>query len=207
MVKGWYDGGVKRVADVATSLIAITLGSVPVALSSLAICMESPGAPIFRQERIGKNGVPFGMWKLRTMYADAEQNVDSYLTAEQQEQWERERKVEDDPRVTKVGRFLRESSLDELPQFLNVLVGEMSVVGPRPVTAEELTWFGDDVDEVLSVRPGITGYWQTFARNDATWESGERQEMELRYVRTMSLSMDARICLRTVGAILGMTGR
>lgn len=207
MVKGWYDGGVKRVADVATSLIAITLGSVPVALSSLAICMESPGAPIFRQERIGKDGVPFGMWKLRTMYADAEQNVDSYLTAEQQEQWERERKVEDDPRVTKVGRFLRESSLDELPQFLNVLVGEMSVVGPRPVTAEELTWFGDDVDEVLSVRPGITGYWQTFARNDATWESGERQEMELRYVRTMSLSMDARICLRTVGAILGMTGR
>lgn len=207
MVKGWYDGGVKRVADVATSLIAITLGSVPVALSSLAICMESPGAPIFRQERIGKDGVPFGMWKLRTMYADAEQNVDSYLTAEQQEQWERERKVEDDPRVTKVGRFLRESSLDELPQFLNVLVGEMSVVGPRPVTAEELTWFGDNVDEVLSVRPGITGYWQTFARNDATWESGERQEMELRYVRTMSLSMDARICLRTVGAILGMTGR
>ena len=207
MVKGWYDGGVKRVADVATSLIAITLGSVPVALSSLAICMESPGAPIFRQERIGKDGVHFGMWKLRTMYADAEQNVDSYLTAEQQEQWERERKVEDDPRVTKVGRFLRESSLDELPQFLNVLVGEMSVVGPRPVTAEELTWFGDNVDEVLSVRPGITGYWQTFARNDATWESGERQEMELRYVRTMSLSMDARICLRTVGAILGMTGR
>ena len=207
MVKGWYDGGVKRVADVATSLIAITLGSIPVAVSSLAICLESPGAPIFRQERIGKDGVPFGMWKLRTMYADAEQNVDSYLSAEQQEQWERERKVEDDPRVTKVGRFLRESSLDELPQFLNVLVGEMSVVGPRPVTAEELTWFGDDVDEVLSVRPGITGYWQTFARNDATWESGERQEMELRYVRTMSLSMDARICLRTVGAILGMTGR
>ena len=207
MVKGWYDGGVKRVADVATSLIAITLGSIPVAVSSLAICLESPGAPIFRQERIGKDGVPFGMWKLRTMYADAEQNVDSYLSAEQQEQWERERKVEDDPRVTKVGRFLRESSLDELPQFLNVFVGEMSVVGPRPVTAEELTWFGDDVDEVLSVRPGITGYWQTFARNDATWESGERQEMELRYVRTMSLSMDARICLRTVGAILGMTGR
>ena len=207
MDKGWYDGGVKRMADVVASLVAIVAGSVPVALSSLAICVESPGAPVFRQERIGRDGVPFGMWKLRTMYADAEQNVDRYLTREQQDQWARERKVDDDPRVTKVGRFLRESSLDELPQFLNVLVGEMSVVGPRPVTAEELVWFGDDVDEVLSVRPGITGYWQTSARNDATWESGERQAMELRYVRTMSLGMDVRICLRTVDAVFRMTGR
>lgn len=207
MVRGWYDGGAKRMADVAFSLVAIAIGSVPAAISSLAICVESPGAPIFRQERIGKGGEPFGMWKLRTMYADAEENVERYLTQEQQEQWERERKVDDDPRVTRVGNLLRKISIDELPQFLNVLAGEMSVVGPRPVTRDELEWFGSDVDEVLSIRPGITGWWQAFARNDATWESGERQRMELFYVRNMSLPLDVRIFLQTFVAVFKLTGR
>ncbi len=204
---GWYFGGIKRVADVGTSLVAIAIGAIPIAISSLAICVESPGAPIFKQERIGKNGVPFGMWKLRTMYADAETNVEHYLTEEQQEQWERERKVDDDPRVTKVGNALRKISVDELPQFINVLMGEMSVVGPRPVTADELEWFGEDTDEVLSVRPGVTGWWQAYARNDATWESGERQSMELYYVRNMSLLLDLRIFFHTFVAVFKLTGR
>ncbi|MBR3160303.1 MAG: sugar transferase [Atopobiaceae bacterium] len=205
--RGWYLNGVKRAADIGTSLVAIAAGAIPIAISSLAICVESHGAPIFRQERVGKDGVPFGMWKLRTMYADAEANVESYLTEEQQEQWERERKVDDDPRVTKVGNVLRKISVDELPQFINVLVGDMSVVGPRPVTADELEWFGDDAAEVLSVRPGVTGWWQAYARNDATWESGERQNMELYYVRNMSLLLDLRIFFHTFVAVFKLTGR
>ncbi len=206
-VSEWYLGGVKRGLDVGISLVAVAVGAVPVAVSSLAIFVESPGAPVFRQERIGKNGVPFGMWKLRTMYADAEKNVDRYLTPEQQEQWARERKVDDDPRITKVGNFLRKISIDEIPQFLNVLTGDMSVVGPRPVTSDELMWYGDDVDEVLSVRPGVTGWWQAFARNGATWDSGERQSMELYYVRHMGLALDLRIFFHTFVAVFKLTGR
>lgn len=204
---GWYLGGAKRFVDVGVSLVAVAAGVLPVAVSSLAICVESPGKPVFKQERIGKDGVPFGMWKLRTMYADAETNVDRYLTKEQQEQWARERKVDDDPRVTKVGNVLRRLSVDELPQFLNVLAGDMSVVGPRPVTEDELVWYGDDVDEILSVRPGVTGWWQAFARNDATWDSGERQSMELYYVRNMGLALDLRIFFHTFVAVFKLTGR
>ncbi len=203
----FYAQKVKRVLDVGASLAAIAVGAVPIAVTSLAICLESPGTPLFRQERIGRNGVPFGMWKLRTMYTDAEQNVERYLSPAQREQWKRERKVDHDPRVTKVGHVLRKASLDELPQFLNVLVGDMSVVGPRPVSATELKWFGDDADEVLSVRPGITGWWQAYARNGATWESGERQRMELYYVRNMGLDLDARIFLHTFVAVFRLTGR
>ncbi|MBR3316774.1 MAG: sugar transferase [Atopobiaceae bacterium] len=204
---GAYVRGLKRAFDVGASLAAIVVSAVPLAVSSLAICVESPGAPLFRQERVGMGGVPFGMWKLRTMYVDAEQNVGHYLTPEQREQWERERKVIHDPRVTKVGRVLRKISLDEFPQFFNVLVGDMSVVGPRPVTAEELEWFGEDADEVLSVRPGVTGWWQAYARNGATWESGERQAMELYYVRNMGFALDMRIFLHTFVAVFRLTGR
>lgn len=202
-----YARGIKRVFDVGAALAAIAVSAVPLAVTSLAICAESPGAPLFRQERIGKGGVPFGMWKLRTMYVDAEKNVEHYLTPEQQEQWERERKVNHDPRVTKVGRVLRKVSLDEFPQFFNVLVGDMSVVGPRPVTADELAWFGDDAEEVLSVRPGVTGWWQAYARNGATWESGERQSMELYYVRNMGFALDMRIFMHTFVAVFRLTGR
>lgn len=206
-VNGVYARGVKRMLDIGASLAAIAVGTVPIAVTSLAICLESPGAPLFRQERIGRYGVPFGMWKLRTMYTDAEQNVERYLTPAQREQWRRERKVDHDPRVTKVGRVLRKASLDELPQFLNVLVGDMSVVGPRPVSATELKWFGDDAEEVLSVRPGVTGWWQAYARNGATWESGERQRMELYYVRNMGIDLDLRIFMHTFVAVFRLTGR
>lgn len=198
---------VKRVLDIFASLFIIVVTAIPVLIVCIAISIESHGLPMFRQERVGKNGKPFGMLKLRTMYADAEYNMERYLTPEQMEEWTTEHKVMDDPRVTKIGLFLRKTSLDELPQFINVLLGQMSVVGPRPVTRVELEWYGDDVDEILSVRQGVTGYWQAFARNDATWESGERQEMELYYVRNFSASLDARIFFGTFGAIVGRTGR
>ena len=156
----------------------VVVGLAPIALLLLIIRLESPGSPIYRQERIGYRGQPLRIFKLRTMVADSD-DVEKHLSPEQLAQWRSERKVEDDPRVTRVGRFLRRTSLDELPQFLNVLAGSMSIVGPRPVVADELPAYGTDVDAFLSMKPGITGWWQVQARNDATYGDGSRQELEL----------------------------
>lgn len=197
----------KRALDLGASLFVTAVGAIPVAVTCLFIRFESPGAPLLRLDRVGRGGAHFGMFKLRTMYEDAEDRIEGYLSPEQLTEWEAEHKVDDDPRVTRMGRFLRKTSLDELPQFLNVITGDMSIVGPRPVTEEELERYGDDVDTVLSVRPGVTGYWQAFARNDATWESGERQKMELHYVLNISPAFDARIFFKTFGAIFGLTGK
>lgn len=169
---------VKRAFDIAFSLCVVVVGLVPITLLLLIIRLESPGSPIYRQERVGYRGQPLRIFKLRTMVADSD-DVEKHLSPEQLTQWERERKVDDDPRVTRVGRFLRKTSLDELPQFLNVLAGQMSVIGPRPVVEEELAAYGDDAGELLSAKPGITGWWQVQARNDATYGDGSRQELEL----------------------------
>ena len=169
---------VKRAFDIAFSLCVVVVGLAPIALLLLIIRLESPGSPIYRQERIGYRGQPLRIFKLRTMVADSD-DVEKHLSPEQLAQWRSERKVEDDPRVTRVGRFLRRTSLDELPQFLNVLAGQMSVVGPRPIVEEELAAYGDAAGELLSVKPGITGWWQVQARNDATYGDGSRQELEL----------------------------
>ena len=197
---------VKRAFDIVFSACATIVGLIPVALLCLVIRLESPGSPIYLQERVGYRGKPLRILKLRTMVADSD-DVEKHLSPEQLTQWERERKVDDDPRVTKVGRFLRKTSLDELPQFLNVLAGQMSVVGPRPIVEEELAAYGDAADELLSAKPGITGWWQVQARNDATYGDGSRQELELYYVRNASIAMDMRVFFGTFGAMLGRTGR
>lgn len=193
----------KRAFDVCFSAAALAAMLVPGTVISAAICLESPGGPIFRQRRIGKDGREIRILKFRSMYADAHENPDKYLDEAQMSQWSREQKVDGDPRVTKVGKFIRATSLDEVPQFVNVLVGDMSVVGPRPVTYEETLEFGEDRVEVLSVRPGITGWWQVTDRNDATWANGRRQELELWYVRNASLGLDAKIVLMTFQAMFG----
>ena len=192
---------VKRTFDLVFSAGMCLLLAVPVAAACAAICLESPGSPIFRQRRVGQNGRPLYIYKLRTMYADAHEHPERYLDAVQMEQWRREQKVDNDPRVTRVGRVLRRTSLDELPQFLNVLKGELSVIGPRPVTEGETYEYGDARDLVLSVKPGITGWWQVMARNDATWQSGQRQALEVFYCRHASLAMDLRVFIRTFKAM------
>lgn len=198
---------VKRFFDIVFSGVVTAVLVVPVAALGIAISLESPGGPMFRQTRVGKDGKQIRIFKLRSMYADAHEHPERYLSEEQLVQWRREQKVDNDPRVTRIGRLLRKTSLDELPQFLNVLIGDMSVVGPRPVTEEETREFGAYRDLALSVRPGITGLWQVTARNDATWESGERQRLELEYVRNRSIGMDLRIVLATFGAVLKKTGK
>ena len=192
---------VKRAFDLAFSAAVVAVGLVPGLLLCAAIRLDSPGSPIFRQERVGLGGRRIGIYKFRTMVADAHEHPERYMTPEQLETWRREQKLDHDPRVTRIGRVLRRTSLDELPQFLNVLRGDLSVIGPRPVTEAETWEYGEARDLVLSVRPGITGWWQVTARNGATWETGERQMLELFYVRHASLALDLRIFVRTFKAM------
>ena len=191
----------KRAFDIVFSACVCVIVAIPVAIASAAIAIESPGKPFFRQERIGQYGKPIHIFKLRSMVADAHTNPQKYMTPEQYAVWKREQKLDEDPRVTKVGRVLRRISLDELPQFLNVLTGDISVIGPRPVTLEETYEFGNARDEALSCKPGITGWWAVTDRNNSTWESGERQGRELFYVRHQSFGLDARIFVKTFKAM------
>ncbi len=192
---------VKRVFDIVFSAGVCVVLAVPVAAACIAIEIDSPGKPFFRQERIGQGGKKIYIFKLRTMVADAHQHPEKYMTAEQLAVWRREQKLDGDPRVTRVGRLLRRTSLDELPQFLNVLIGDLSVIGPRPVTLEETYEYGNARDEVLACKPGITGWWAVTDRNNSTWESGERQSRELFYVRHQSFGLDARVFVRTFKAM------
>lgn len=198
---------VKRAFDVAFSAAVVAAGLVPGAFLCAAIALDSPGAPFFRQERVGKGGNHIRIWKFRTMVPDAHEHPERYMTREQLETWEREQKLDDDPRVTRIGRFLRKYSIDEFPQFLNVLAGDLSVIGPRPITDEELLEFGDGQGEFLSCKPGITGWWQVTDRNDATWANGDRQMLELFYVRHASIALDLRIFVRTFKTMAGGTGK
>lgn len=194
----------KRAFDFAFSAVIVILGFIPMALICLGICLESDGSPVYTQERMGKNGKSIRVLKLRSMYVDAD-NVQKYLTPEQLAQWKSERKVDNDPRITKIGRVIRATSIDEIPQFLNVLCGQLSVIGPRPITRDELEqhFTPGQRRELLSVRPGITGLWQAGERNGATFETGRRQQIELSYVRDASLALDCRIFWSTFGAMFG----
>lgn len=191
----------KRAFDILFSAGVCMIAAIPILVASAAIVAESPGSPIFRQERIGQGGKPIRIFKLRSMVADAHSNPQKYMTTEQFAVWESEQKLENDPRITKVGRILRRTSLDELPQFLNVLKGDLSVVGPRPVTLNETYEFGNARDEVLACKPGITGWWGVTDRNDAVWEDGTRQGREIFYVRHQNFALDARIFVKTFKAM------
>lgn len=184
--------------------------AIPMAGVCAAICAESPGCPVYTQERVGRKGRVIRVLKLRGMVSDAG-DVQKYLSPEQLHQWEVERKVDNDPRITKVGQFIRRCSIDEIPQFLNVLKGDLSVIGPRPITRDELEqhFSDEEKEELLSVTPGITGLGQATDRNAATSESGLRQKIELRYVRNRCFRMDWKCFTGTFGAMFGKkrTGR
>lgn len=197
---------IKRAFDIAFSLVIIVFCVVllPLTLTMLvATSISTKGSPIYLQTRVGRYGRLFRILKLRTMVSDSD-NVEKYLSSEQLVQWRKERKVDDDPRITRFGRFLRKTSLDEIPQFLNVLLGQMSVVGPRAISKDELGWYSTrEQAELLAVPQGITGWWQAGARNEATFENGERQRIELEYCRNAGLAMDAKVFFGTFGAMFG----
>jgi lipopolysaccharide/colanic/teichoic acid biosynthesis glycosyltransferase len=191
----------KRAFDISASLIGLILVAPLLGALSVLICLESPGAPLFRHQRVGLQGRRFGCLKLRTMRRDAEKHLraDSALYDEYRRH---DFKIPNDrdPRTTRVGRWLRRASLDELPQLWNVLVGEMSLVGPRPVVDEELEVYGGSRPTLLSMRPGITGAWAVGGRNCVGYP--ERCDLELRYVRDWGPWMDAKILMATIGAVI-----
>lgn len=193
----------KRAFDVSFSTVALILLALPMALITVMIKLESPGPAIFVHNRFGKNGRPLPLLKFRSMHMNAEEMIDTF-TAEQKKEWEQNFKLENDPRITKIGGFLRRTSLDELPQFINILKGELSLVGPRPIVDEELERYGSEKEKFLSVTPGLTGYWQAYARSSCTYE--QRMEMELYYVDHASFWWDIRILLATVVAVLSGRG-
>ena len=200
---------IKRAFDIAFSVCVLVVGFIPCVLLSVAVVVDTQGSPLYSQERIGRNGKRIRIYKFRSMVVDSD-DVEKYFTPEQLAAWNRERKVEDDPRTTKLGKVLRRTSLDEIPQFVNVLFGHLSVIGPRAITEHELRSHFSDEEKIrlLSVSPGITGLWQCGPRNSATFESGDRQKIELEYVDKASLCLDARIFFRTFKVMfLDRTGR
>lgn len=202
----FYRRGIKRLIDIVVSLGVIVVAFIPGLILALIIAFQSKGSPFYSQMRLGQGGRHFRLWKFRSMVIDAN-NVEKYFTPDQLEEWRTERKVKNDPRVTSIGHFLRKTSLDEFPQFLNVLKGEMSIVGPRPIVDDEIGNYGLDAKEFLSCRPGLTGWWQVEARNEADYASGRRQALELYYVRHASFELDWKIFTRTFGAVFHGTGK
>lgn len=192
----------KRGGDIVFSLLVLSLGAPLFLLLAVLVKLSSRGSVFYCQRRIGRGYKGFGCLKFRTMRRDADRVLASMLASDPKlrAEFERDHKLKRDPRITPVGKFLRRSSLDELPQFINVLRGEMSVVGPRPIVWDELRRYGRHMDEVLSVRPGLTGLWQVSGRNNLTYRT--RVRLDLTYVRNRSFWLDLGIVLRTIGVVL-----
>ncbi|KAB0267737.1 sugar transferase [Microvirga brassicacearum] len=195
----------KRVVDVIGASFLLILG-IPVFLAVAALVAIDGGPVFFRHRRVGKKGRTFGCIKFRTMILGAEECLGEYLSyhPEAQMEWAKEQKLSFDPRVTAIGRFLRLSSLDELPQLINVIKGDMSLVGPRPVTQGELAHYGFATSIYKSVRPGITGLWQVSGRNDVGYDT--RVRLDEQYVKNWNLAADLQILLRTPAVVISRRG-
>jgi lipopolysaccharide/colanic/teichoic acid biosynthesis glycosyltransferase len=204
----WLDaqpkGGrfLKRAGDVFFALTVLVIGSPLLVLIALVVKFTSKGSIFYSQRRIGRGYKGFGCLKFRTMRKGADQILRDILERDPllREEYQRDFKLKNDPRITPIGRFLRRTSLDELPQLLNILKGQMSVVGPRPIVWDELERYGRQMDVVLSVRPGLTGLWQVSGRNNLPYET--RVKLDLYYVRHRTFWLDLRIILRTIGVVL-----
>jgi exopolysaccharide biosynthesis polyprenyl glycosylphosphotransferase len=193
---------VKRGMDVSISLIAIVLLSPVLLATALLVRVTSAGPVLFRQDRVGLHGKAFRVLKFRSMTVDAEAGVAELM--EQNGGYAPFYKIKHDPRVTRVGKFIRRASIDELPQFFNVLRGDMSLVGPRPQVTAEVEQYAFEHNRRLMVKPGITGLWQVSGRSDLAWRDAVR--LDMKYVDTWSLAGDVRILLKTVRVVLTWRG-
>lgn len=196
----------KWLMDKTLALLTFVLVSPLFAIIPILIKLTSRGPVFYRQERLGRNGVPFRVWKFRTMHADADERLSRLLREDAQsaKEWDEGHKLADDPRVTALGRFLRKSSIDEFPQLFNVLSGDMALVGPRPIVADEVAHYGEAYPTFSSVRPGITGLWQVSGRSEIDYV--DRVALDVQYVLNWSPWLDIWILLRTAGAVLLMRG-
>lgn len=194
---------IKRSIDITLSIIS-TIILLPVFLIiAIIIKLDSKGPVFFVHKRVGKNGKEIGIYKFRTMVENAEDLIANF-TPEQAKEFKENYKLQNDPRVTRVGKFLRKTSLDELPQIINILKGDLALIGPRPVVSRELEKYEDNKDKFLSVKPGLTGYWAANGRSDTTY--AQRVQMELYYIDNMSLKMDLKIFFKTIIAVLKKEG-
>ena len=192
----------KNLLDFLFSIFFL-IASLPLFLViSLLIKLSSRGPIFFLQERVGKNNIPFKCIKFRTMHPEAKDILENLLMKDEKLkiEFEQTHKIKNDPRITTIGKLLRKTSLDELPQFINVLRNEMSIVGPRPIVKAEKTKYGKNLINLLSIKPGITGLWQVSGRNNLTYK--KRVMLDINYIKNYNLLMDIRILIRTFGVIL-----
>ena len=196
----------KRSIDYAAGLAVFVLSAPFLFFISRLIKNDSPGPALLKQERIGKNGKPFLCYKFRTMHNDAEERLKKILAEDPaaKEEWEKYWKLKNDPRITKVGRWLRSTSLDELPQLINILKGEMSLIGPRPYLPREKEFLADEGQTILKLPPGITGLWQVSGRSNTSYDF--RLAMDSWYVKNWDLWLDVMIIFKTAGVVLNREG-
>ena len=194
----------KRVFDIVCSLLGLIILFVPLAIIAIVIWIDSPGAsPIYRQDRVGKNGKTFKFYKFRSMVPNADKMLESLLS--QNEMEGPAFKMKHDPRITRVGHFIRRTSIDELPQLWNVLKGDMSLVGPRPPLPREVAMYTEHQYQRLSVVPGLTCYWQIQPKRN-TLSFDEWLSLDLKYISERNFWVDLKILFKTIGAVLGLEG-
>lgn len=194
----WYRIA-KRALDLCIALCAMIVLCPVMLLVALAVKLDSPGPVFYTHNRVGQNGKLLKLYKFRSMYINAKEMMENF-TPEQKAEFAENFKLRHDPRITRVGKLIRRTSLDELPQLLNILKGELSVVGPRPVVEKELEKYGEFDSLFLSVTPGLTGYWAAYSRSDCSYE--ERIAMELHYVRNANFWWDIKIILATFRSVI-----
>lgn len=197
----------KRTIDIVGSIIGIILLiPITIIIYLYSLIKKEKGPIFYTQQRIGKNGKTFKMYKYRSMIINADEVLEKYLqeNEEARKEYKINKKLKDDPRVTKVGKFIRKTSIDEFPQFINVLRGEMSLVGPRPYLPKEIEDMGDTYKEIIKLKPGVTGYWQVSGRNNVTFEN--RLELDIEYSKKKSLKLDIEILLYTLKKVIKQEG-
>jgi len=201
--RGIYRNGGKRLLDLLLILAALPFVLPLIAIMALLVATDG-GNPFYSQKRLGRNGRIYTMWKMRSMVVDADARLDDHLEADPaaRAEWDAAQKLKCDPRITRVGRLLRKSSIDELPQLWNVITGDMSLVGPRPMMPQQQPLYPGSA--YFALRPGITGPWQVSARNDSTF--AERAVFDEAYQRRLSFSNDLRLLVATVRVVLRGTG-
>ena len=196
----------KRFFDILISLIGVVF-TLPIILiiKLIYICTGDFKPIIFKQKRVGKHGKLINIYKIRSMVPNAEEELNKILKIKKyKKEWDKNQKLENDPRITKIGKILRKTSIDEMPQFINVLIGDMSLIGPRPLVVNELDLHGGIHQLYESVRPGITGWWACNGRSSTDYD--ERLKLEYYYARNQSLSLDIKCFFRTIKAIFNKTG-
>lgn len=202
---------IKRIFDFVSSFVVSLILIIPCLLIALLIFIVDPGNPFFIQERVGKDNKPLKIVKFRSMKKNAD-DLKHMLTPEEYERYLKEFKLDNDPRLLphNIGKYIRKLSVDEIPQIIyNIcLKGDMSVVGPRPILRKEmeLNYTPEQQEALTGVKPGLTGYWQAYGRNNVGYSDGERQRMELYYVQNRSIGLDIKIIFRTVKAVLSQDG-